>query len=108
MTDILRLLERRLIALRAPGVELSEAEMDRLLNDGYARVLELEADRSRLANSITKLAETAQEEGVAETLRSHSQQLRDLDRELARTRDLLAEIEHLAGTRRAHAAGHGH
>ena len=106
MTDILRVLERRLVALRAPGVELTGAEIDRLLNDGYGRVLELEADRSQLARAITQMAETAHEEGVAERLRSHSQRLRELDRELARTRELLAEVQELAGAHPAPAAGH--
>jgi 5-carboxymethyl-2-hydroxymuconate isomerase len=105
VTDILRLLERRLVASRAQDVE--EAEIDLLLNDGYGRVLELEADRSRLARAITEMAEIAREEGVAERLLALSQELRDVDRELARTRDLLAEVEHLAGTRSAPTAGRG-
>ncbi len=106
MTDILRVLERRLAAYRASGVEFTGAEIDRLLNDGYGRVLELEADRSHLARAITQLAETAHEEGVAEKLRSHAQRLRELDRELARTRELLAEVQELAGAHSAPAAGH--
>ena len=106
MTDILRVLERRLAASRASGAEFTGAEIDRLLNDGYGRVLELEADRSQLRRDITRMAETAHEEGVAERLRSHAQRLRELDRELARTRELLAEVQELAGVHAAPAASH--
>jgi hypothetical protein len=90
-------LEQRVRALRREGAAVDPDRAEPILNDGYAHVLDLEAKRARLRRLITELAADAHELDAAEQLRKHSLELRSVERELARVRELLAELEELAG-----------
>jgi hypothetical protein len=92
MTSPLARLESRLDGLRTAPQEISRAELDAVLNDGYAEVLELEADRARLTREITTLAAEADREPAAHALREHALRLGTVERDLARMRQLLAEL----------------
>jgi len=74
------------------------SELDEALADGYACVMTLEADRARIARRTTELFATGRaSRAVARELRAVSARLYERDQEIARLRELLAELrEHLA------------
>jgi hypothetical protein len=96
MADLAPLLERitRLLKNRSadPGKPLV-TEMEDTLTDGYARALELEAERLRLERSIGRLAHHVDGAESAGELRRLASQLRDVDAELDGLRDRLGALQ---------------
>ena len=81
-----------------PSVAPSVAEMEHTLTDGYARALELDAERSRLRGCIERLAADVHGERDAGRLRTLTARLENADGDLHELRDLLealrGRIEH--------------
>jgi hypothetical protein len=76
-------------------------EMEHTLTDGYARALQLEAERLRLERQIGELARRIEGPDEAGQLRMLAQRLRNADEDLAGLRDLLSELQRLVEAERA-------
>jgi hypothetical protein len=105
MADLAPLLERisRLLKNRSadPGKPLV-TEMEDTLTDGYARALQLEAERLRLERRIGELARSVDGPEEADELKALAGRLRDVDVELEGLRDRLGLLQkHLAAVRAA-------
>jgi chromosome segregation ATPase len=105
MADLAPLLERitGLLKNRSadPGKPLV-TEMEDTLTDGYARALQLEAERLRLERRIGELARSVDGPEEAHELKALAGRLRDVDAELERLRNRLGALQkHLASVRAA-------
>jgi hypothetical protein len=105
MADLAPLLERisRLLKNRSadPGKPLV-TEMEDTLTDGYARALQLEAERLRLERRIGELARSVDGPEEADELKALAGRLRDVNVELEGLRDRLGLLQkHLAAVRAA-------
>jgi hypothetical protein len=105
MADLAPLLERisRLLKNRSadPGKPLV-TEMEDTLTDGYARALQLEAERLRLERRIGELARSVDGPEEADELKVLAGRLRDVDVELEGLRNRLGLLQkHLAAVRAA-------
>ena len=105
MADLAPLLERisRLLKNRSadPGKPLV-TEMEDTLTDGYARALQLEAERLRLERRIGELAHNVDGPEEADELKALAGRLRDVDVELEGLRNRLGLLQkHLAAVRAA-------
>jgi hypothetical protein len=105
MADLAPLLERvsRLLKNRSadPGKPLV-TEMEDTLTDGYARALQLEAERLRLERRIGELARSVDGPEEADELKALAGRLRDVDVELEALRERLGLLQkHLAAVRAA-------
>jgi hypothetical protein len=77
----------------AHGARPARAELDQALADGYACVMNLEAERVRIARRSTELfAAGRASRAAARELRTVNARLFERDREIARLRALLAEL----------------
>jgi hypothetical protein len=68
-------------------------EMEHTLTDGYARALELEAERLRLERRIGELAHQIDGPEQVGELRALAEKVRAADDELASLRDLLGALQ---------------
>jgi hypothetical protein len=105
MADLAPLLERisRLLKNRSadPGKPLV-TEMEDTLTDGYARALQLEAERLRLERRIGELARSVDGPEEADDLKALAGRLRDVDVELEGLRNRLGDLQkHLEAVRKA-------
>ena len=105
MADLAPLLERisRLLKNRSadPGKPLV-TEMEDTLTDGYARALQLEAERLRLERRIGELARSVDGPEEADELKALAGRLRDVDVELEGLAHRLGLLQkHLAAVRAA-------
>jgi hypothetical protein len=102
--DLVMLLQRirGLIDARSadPGKPLL-TEMEHTLTDGYARALELEAERLRLERRIGELAHSLRGPDEAQELRVLAERLRTADDELASLRGVLAALQRQVDADRA-------
>jgi hypothetical protein len=76
-------------------------EMEHTLTDGYARALELEAERLRLERRIGELAHQLEGPDEATELRRLAMRLRTADEDLTRLRDVLADLQQYVEQARA-------
>jgi hypothetical protein len=84
-----------------PGKPLV-TEMEDTLTDGYARALQLEAERLRLERRIGELARSVDGPEEADELKALAGRLRDVDVELEGLRNRLGVLQkHLAAVRAA-------
>jgi hypothetical protein len=84
-----------------PGKPLV-TEMEDTLTDGYARALQLEAERLRLERRIGELAHSVDGREEAEELKALAGRLRDVDVELEGLRNRLGALQtHLEHVRAA-------
>jgi hypothetical protein len=105
MADLAPLLERITGLLRNrpadPGKPLV-TEMEDTLTDGYARALQLEAERLRIERRISELARSVDGPVEADELKALAGRLRDVDVELEGLRARLGDLQkHLAAVRAA-------
>jgi hypothetical protein len=105
MADLAPLLERisRLLKNRSadPGKPLV-TEMEDTLTDGYARALQLEAERLRLERRVGELARSVDSPEEADELKAFAGRLRDVDVELDGLRNRLGALQkHLEAVRAA-------
>ena len=105
MADLAPLLERitGLLKNRSadPGKPLV-TEMEDTLTDGYARALQLEAERLRLERRIGELARSVDGPEETDELKALAGRLRDVDVELEGLRNRLGLLQkHLAAVRAA-------
>jgi hypothetical protein len=105
MADLAPLLERisGLLGNRPadPGKPLV-TEMEDTLTDGYARALQLEAERLRLERRIGELARSVDGPEEADELKALAGRLRDVDVELGGLRNRLGALQkHLEHVRAA-------
>ena len=105
MADLAPLLERITALLKTrsadPGKPLV-TEMEDTLTDGYARALQLEAERLRLERRIGELARSVDGPEEADELKALAGRLRDVDVELEGLRNRLGLLQkHLAAVRAA-------
>jgi hypothetical protein len=94
--DLPALLERIRSQLNVRGADPAKpllTEMEHTLTDGYARALELEAERLRLERKIGELAHHLEGPDEAEELRGLALQLRAADDDLTSLRDVLADLQ---------------
>jgi DNA-binding FadR family transcriptional regulator len=102
--DIASLLQRVRSLVDAHSADPAEpllTEMEHTLTDGYARALELEAERLRLERRIGELAHGLNGPEQAEELRGAAEQLRRVDEELASLRNVLAVLQQRVDADRA-------
>jgi hypothetical protein len=83
-----------------PGKPLL-TEMEHTLTDGYARALELEAERMRLERRIGQLAHSLAGPEEAAELRVLAERLRNADDDLASLRGVLAALQRQVDADRA-------
>src|SRR4051812_41180750 len=105
MADLAPLLERitGLLTNRPadPGKPLV-TEMEDTLTDGYARALQLEAERMRLERRIGELAHRVEGREEADELKAVAARRQDVEVELQGLRDRLGALQkHLAAVRAA-------
>jgi hypothetical protein len=105
MADLAPLLERITGLLKHrpadPGKPLL-TEMEDTLTDGYARALQLEAERLRLERRIGELAHSVNGPEQADELKALAARLRDVDLALEGLRDRLGALQkHLEAVRAA-------
>jgi ABC-type phosphate transport system auxiliary subunit len=105
MADLAPLLERitGLLKNRSadPGKPLV-TEMEDTLTDGYARALQLEAERLRLERRVRELARSVDSPEEADELKAFAGRLRDVDVELDGLRNRLGALQkHLEAVRAA-------
>jgi hypothetical protein len=86
-----------------PGEPLL-TEMEHTLTDGYARALEIEAERLRLERRIGELAHRIEGPDQAGELRRLAERLRSSDDDLASLRELLVGLQRRVDAERAAAA----
>jgi hypothetical protein len=94
--DLASLLQRIRSQLDTRGADPAKpllTEMEHTLTDGYARALELEAERLRLERRIGELAHTLEGPEQATELRGLAGKLRTADDDLANLRDVLASLQ---------------
>jgi hypothetical protein len=103
--DLTALLERIRSQLDVRGADPANpllTEMEHTLTDGYARALELEAERLRIERRIGELAHRLEGPEQARELRGLAMELRATDEDLAGLRDALAALQrHLDAARAA-------
>jgi hypothetical protein len=102
--DLPTLLERIRSQLGVRGADPAKpllTEMEHTLTDGYARALELEAERLRLERRIGELAHHLDGPDEAKELRGLAMQLRTADEDLVRLRDVLARLQRHVDAARA-------
>ena len=76
--------------------------MEDTLTDGYARALQLEAERLRLERRIGELARSVDSQEEADELKALAGRLQNVDVELERLRNRLGALQkHLAAVRAA-------
>jgi hypothetical protein len=105
--DLASLLARIRSLLDPPALDPGEpllTEMEHTLTDGYARALEIEAERLRLERRIGELAHQIEGPLQAGELRGLAERLRSADDDLASLRDLLGELQRRVEAERAAAA----
>jgi hypothetical protein len=76
-------------------------EMEHTLTDGYARALELEAERLRLERRIGELTHHIEGQDEADELRALARKLRTADDDLAGLRDVLGALQRRVDAQRA-------
>jgi hypothetical protein len=94
--DLPALLERIRSVLDVRGADPAKpllTEMEHTLTDGYARALELEAERLRLERRIGELAHSLDGPDEAKELRHLALDLKGIDESLTGLRDLLATLQ---------------
>jgi hypothetical protein len=102
--DLASLLDRIRSLLDQRGVDPSKpllTVMENTLTDGYARALQLEAERLRLEREIHELAHGLEGPEQTDRLRELAQRRRDVDEELASLRGLLAPLQERVDAERA-------
>jgi hypothetical protein len=105
MADLAPLLERISRLLKNPSADPGKplvTEMEDTLTDGYARALQLEAERLRLERRIGELARSVDGPEEADELKALAGRLRDVNVELEGLRNRLGLLQkHLAAVRAA-------
>ena len=103
MADLAPLLERISSLLKNRSADPGDVtEMEDTLTDGYARALQLEAERLRLERRIGALARSVTGREQADELRGLAGRLRDIDLELDGLRGQLGALQrHLEEVRAA-------
>jgi hypothetical protein len=105
MADLAPLHERISSLLKNRSADPGEplvTEMENTLTDGYARALELEAERLRVERRIAHLAHHVDDREQAEEVRKLASRLRDLNLELEGLRGRLGVLQkHLNQARAA-------
>jgi uncharacterized membrane protein YccC len=94
--DLPALLQRIRSQLDVRGADPAKpllTEMEHTLTDGYARALELEAERLRFERRIGELAHSLDSPDEVEELRDLALRLRKADDELASLRGVLAALQ---------------
>ena len=94
--DLSALLERIRKQLDVRGADPAKpllTEMEHTLTDGYARALELEAERLRLERRIGELAHNLDGPKQARELRRLALDLKGIDESLTSLRDVLAALQ---------------
>jgi DNA-binding FadR family transcriptional regulator len=94
--DLVPLLQRIRSLVDANGSDPANpllTEMEHTLTDGYARALELEAERLRLERRIGELAHNLEGPGQVGELRRLAERLRTADDNLMALRQVLAELQ---------------
>lgn len=94
--DLSALLQRIRSQLDVRGADPARpvlTEMEHTLTDGYARALELEAERLRLERRIGELAHNLDGPEEARELRGLATRLRTADEDLASLRDVLGALQ---------------
>lgn len=102
--DLASLLQRIRNLIDARGADPGKpllTEMEHTLTDGYARALELEAERLRLERRIGELAHSLAGPEQAGELRGLAERLRATDDDLASLRNVLAALQHRIDADRA-------
>ena len=102
--DLPALLERIRSQLDVRGADPGKpllTEMEHTLTDGYARALELEAERLRIERRIGELAHRLDGPEEAKELRGLAMRLRAADEDLAGLRDALAALQRHVDAARA-------
>jgi hypothetical protein len=102
--DLPALLQRIRRQLDVRGVDPAKpllTEMEHTLTDGYARALELEAERLRLERRIGELAQRFEGPDEAEELRGLAMRLRVVDESLGDLRGVLAALQQYVDDARA-------
>ena len=102
--DLPALLERIRSQLDVRGADPAKpllTEMEHTLTDGYARALELEAERLRIERRIGELAHRLDGPEEAKELRGLAMRLRATDEDLAGLRDALAALQRHVDAARA-------
>jgi DNA-binding FadR family transcriptional regulator len=105
--DLASLLQRIHSLVDARGVDPAKpllTEMEHTLTDGYARALELEAERLRIERRIAELAHGLDGPEQAVELRHLAARLRTADDDLASLRNVLAALQQRVDADRAAAA----
>jgi hypothetical protein len=104
VADIASLVGRIRMLLDPPTLDPGEpllTEMEHTLTDGYARALEIEAERLRLERRIGELAHQIDGPDEAGELRGLAARLRTADDDLASLRDLLVTLQRRVDAERA-------
>jgi hypothetical protein len=94
--DLSALLQRIRNQLDVRGADPAKpllTEMEHTLTDGYARALELEAERLRIERRIGELAHRLDDADEVDELRDLALRLRQADEELAGLRGMLATLQ---------------
>ena len=102
--DLASLLQRIHSLVDARGVDPAKpllTEMENTLTDGYARALQLEAERLRLERRIAHLAHSLDGPEQARELRHLAARLRTADDDLASLRNVLAVLQQRVDADRA-------
>ncbi|HEY7196206.1 MAG TPA: hypothetical protein VH306_03390 [Gaiellaceae bacterium] len=103
MSDDLPFLYERIRAHLDAGPEASSelADLEHTLTDGYARALELEAERTRVEREIGELASRIEDPLHLDDLRALSERRTQTDEELERLRALLELLRRQVAEQRA-------
>ena len=102
--DLSALLQRIRKQLDVRGADPAKpllTEMEHTLTDGYARALELEAERLRLERRIGELAHNLEGPDEARELRRLALQLKEIDESLAGLRGVLTALQQQVDDARA-------
>jgi hypothetical protein len=102
--DLSALLQRIRKQLDVRGADPAKpllTEMEHTLTDGYARALELEAERLRLERRIGELAHNLEGPEEARELRRLALQLKEIDESLAGLRGVLTALQQQVDDARA-------
>lgn len=84
---------RGLVARRGPRSLEEAARAERLLTDGCALALRLEADCARIEQAISDLVDRIDEPGAAHKLRALPARLRGAQSRLAHVRELISVLQ---------------
>jgi hypothetical protein len=99
LAPLLERIRKQLEVRAADPVVLTE--MEHTLTDGYARALQLEAERLRLERRIGELAHSLEGPEQADELRELAARLRNADDDLAGLRSVLGALQRRVDSRRA-------